>query len=218
MKKMKRLKSLILLSLIFGSFQPSICFAATSPQPSASEAALASSESDLEEKYNDLILKNQELSAENDKLDIENEKLNIENEKLDVENEKLNEENIKLQNEITKLKEENVNLKNSCDRHKKREAHYKKKYEERKSYVSPEQLKNECDKTRTQAILDVTNFMSEYIKANSKKKMKSFDMRGLFSKFINLNVTYNNKGDTKITPMEIKGIEKGTVAGGALTI
>ena len=40
-------------------------------------------------------------------------------------------------------------------------------------------------------------------------------MRGLFSDFLTFNVKYTNRGDTNFTPLAVKGVAKGTLAGGA---
>lgn len=183
------------LLLIACSAQTGFCMAAQSESETSVSSESISSNSDinqettvsLSEKYNNLVLKN----------------------------EKLTEENNELKNKILELKQENSRLKRSCEKYEKRARHYKKKCDEKKDYISPEQAQNEIEKVKAQMTLELAKYLGEYIKTNPKKKMRSFDMRGLFSNFVNFNVNYTNKGDTTFSPLAIKGEAKATAAAGA---
>lgn len=134
---------------------------------------------------------------------------------LVVENANLNSENIKLKEEIINLKSENTDLKKKYEKTLKKATHLKSKLEKKKECLTKEEVQNEIERVRLNMTLEFTKYLSEYVKSNPKKKLKHVDMRGLFSDFLTFNVNYTNKGDTNFTPLAVKGVAKGTLAGGA---
>lgn len=81
--------------------------------------------------------------------------------------------------------------------------------------MTKEEVQNEIERVKLNMTLEFTRYLSEYVKSNPKKKLKHVDMRGVFSDFLTFNVNYTNKGDTNFTPLAVKGVAKGTLAGGA---
>lgn len=198
MNKIKKIHFLLSFLLIANLYPAGFCMSSEKELNNIkSDESISSSVSvnqettvDLSEKCNNLVLKNQ----------------------------KLMEENQELKNEVFKLKQDNSRLKSNCDKYEKRMKHYKRKYDEKKEYISPEQAQNEVEKVKAQMTLEFARYMGEYIKDNPKKKMRNFDMRGLFSNFINFNVNYHNKGDTTFSPLAIKGEAKAAAGGAALAV
>lgn len=134
---------------------------------------------------------------------------------LVVENADLHSKNTKLQEEIINLKSENADLKKKYEKTLKKATHLKSKLDKKKECMTKEEVQNEIERVRLNMTLEFTKYLSEYVKSNPKKKLKHVDMRGLFSDFLTFNVNYTNKGDTNFTPLAIKGVAKGTLAGGA---
>ena len=84
-----------------------------------------------------------------------------------------------------------------------------------KECLTKEEVQNEIERVKLNMTLEFTKYLSEYVKSNPKRKLKHIDMRGLFSDFLTFNVKYTNRGDTNFTPLAVKGVAKGTLAGGA---
>lgn len=132
-----------------------------------------------------------------------------------VENANLQSEKTKLKEEILNLKSENESLNKKYEKTLKKANHLKSKLEKKKDYMTKEEVQNEIDRVKLNMTLEFTRYLSEYVKSNPKKKLKHVDMRGIFSDFLTFNVKYTNKGDTNFTPLAVKGVAKGTLAGGA---
>lgn len=220
MKNFKKISGVLSLALVLGNFTAlgAVDEAVSSEKPkiimnnsSESQEFLSDSalNSSLEAKIKEIILKNKDLKV------IPEEDLMKENLELKKRINELESEQVKLNGKITDLSAENINLKTSSATYKKRMQRYKRKLEEKKDCVTAEAMQAEIDKVRTQMILDFTGYLSEYIKQNPSKKIKNIDLRGLFSRFINFNVNYTANGDTTVAPLAVKGVAKGTLAGGA---
>ena len=132
-----------------------------------------------------------------------------------VENANLQSENTKLKEEIMNLKSENTSLNKKYEKTLKKATHLKSKLEKKKECLTKEEVQNEIERVRLNMTLEFTKYLSEYVKSNPKRKLKHIDMRGLFSDFLTFNVKYTNRGDTNFTPLAVKGVAKGTLAGGA---
>ena len=132
-----------------------------------------------------------------------------------VENANLQSENTKLKEEIMNLKSENTSLNKKYEKTLKKATHLKSKLEKKKECLTKEEVQNEIERVRLNMTLEFTKYLSEYVKSNPKRKLKHIDMRGLFSDFLAFNVKYTNRGDTNFTPLAVKGVAKGTLAGGA---
>lgn len=134
---------------------------------------------------------------------------------LVVENANLHSENTKLKEEILNLKSENANLNRKYEKILKKATRLKSKLEKKKECMTKEEVQNEIERVKLNMTLEFTKYLSEYVKSNPKKKLKHVNMKGLFSDFLTFNVHYTNKGDTNFTPLAVKGVAKGTLAGGA---
>lgn len=134
---------------------------------------------------------------------------------LVVENANLQSEKTELKEEILNLKSENESLKKKYEKTLKKATRLKSKLEKKKGYMTKEEVQNEIEKVKFNMTLEFTKYLSEYVKNNPKKKLKHVDMKGFFSDFLTFNVNYTNKGDTNFTPLAVKGVAKGTLAGGA---
>lgn len=132
-----------------------------------------------------------------------------------VENANLQSENTKLKQKVINLESENERIKKKYDKNLKKAMHLKSKLEKKKGYMTKEEVQNEIERVKFNMTLEFTRYLSEYIKNNPKKKLKHIDMGGVFKDFLTFNVNYTNKGDTNFTPLAVKGVAKGTVAGGA---
>lgn len=132
-----------------------------------------------------------------------------------VENANLQSENTKLKQEAIDLKLENERLNKKYEKTLKKATHLKSKLEKKKECMTKEEVQNEIERVKLNMTLEFTRYLSEYVKSNPKKKLKHVDMRGVFSDFLTFNVNYTNKGDTNFTPLAVKGVAKGTLAGGA---
>lgn len=194
MMKLKKLGSLVSLSLICGILQNisaagNVDLSDADLKSSVSSAGIQDSKISIDVKYYDIVLKNAVLK----------------------------EENLKLGYEIKELKQENEDLKKSVNRYKKQTKHLKKKLDEKKDYVSPEQLNSELERVRADMLLQFNKSFGEYIEKNPKKKMFALDLSSLFSDLITFNVNYTNNGNTKVSPFSVDATAKGTIAGAAIT-
>lgn len=136
---------------------------------------------------------------------------------LILKNAVLKEEKIKLEYENKGLKQENEELKKEIDKYKKKTKNLRKKLDDKKDYVSPEQVHNEVEAVRAEMLLQFNNQLGEYIKENPKKKMSPLDMSRLFSDFLTFNINYTNNGNTSLSPFSPTVNAKGTIAGAAIT-
>lgn len=136
---------------------------------------------------------------------------------LILKNAVLKEEKIKSDYEIKNLKQENKDLKKDVEKYKKRSKILKKKLDEKKNYVSPEQVKNEVEIVKADMLLRFNSQLGEYIKENPKKKISPLDMSRLFSDFLTFNINYTNNGDSILSPFSPNLSAKGTIAGAAIT-
>lgn len=180
----------------------------------------------LDKKCYDSVDENANLQSENTKLkkkptksDSENftDPANLANKYYDmvVENANLQSENTKLKQKLINLESEDERLKKKYEKNLKKTMHLKSKLEKKKEYMTKEEVQNEIERVKLNMTLEFTRYLSEYVKNNPKKKLKHIDMGGVFKDFLTFNVNYTNKGDTNFTPLAIKGVAKGTVAGGA---
>ena len=192
MRKLKSLKSILCLGLALGGV-PGYVVAQSGPEVVATESKESVSNSgevsDTMGRYYDLLSKNEELLKDK----------------------------FLLEGEVAKLKQEKIQLQVNSEKYKRRMNRYKKKYEQKKNNVSPEEVQNEIEKVKAQMLLEFTGYLGEYIKSNPKKKVKNIDLRGLLNRLITFNISYTNNGDTMVAPLAAKGTAKATVAGAAIT-
>jgi len=195
MKNFKKISGVLSLVLALGSFQTLGAIEDTIPSKKSEIATNISSES--QEFLSDNVLNSsleakikeiKELILKNTDSKVLPEDLTKENLELKKKVNELENEQSKLNDKIADLLVENVNLKTSSAACKKRMQRYKRKLEEKKDCVTAEAMQAEIDKVRTQMILDFTGYLSEYIKQNPSKKIKNIDLRGLFSKFIRMEI------------------------------
>lgn len=208
MKKIKKI-NVLLASLLVANIYP-ICFGMSSEK----ETENVKNKEDVSSS----VSVKQESVISSDNLLLKNQKLKGENLELTKRNLELTHKNLELANKNLELEDENTKLKRDYNGYRRKARRYKKKYDEKKDYISPEQSQNEVEKVRTQMTLEFAKYMSEYIKSNPKKRMRNFDMRGLFSNFVNFNVNYNNRGDTTFAPLAVKGEAKAAAGAAALAI
>ena len=106
-----------------------------------------------------------------------------------------------LQEQNSVLLSENEKLKHDKYKYKNRAQKYKQELELKQNYVSPETLKVEFYRAKSELLTELL------LELNKNQENKNFDANGLFSKFINFDINYTNNGHTEVAPA------KATVAG-----